>query len=766
MNELKRYQEKAVEKLLSRSKELLDEKNLDKKTIVFQSPTGSGKTFMMSQYIEGLIKELEGEDLCFLWLSIGSGALHMQSYDSLKKQFQGFPDCHLLEREFFGSKREIERNEVVVANWEKLRTKDKKTGEWKNILMKDKETTNFRDLLRNTKEARRKIILIIDESHSNSTSERATELRDEIVNPDLTIEMSATPVLKEGQYQEKIVVQPNDVIEEGMIKKEIIINENLDAIEDDEITSQELILEMAYRKREYLKSVYDEAGIKVNPLVLVQLPDGKEESEDKKEFVEEFLAKKGITYKNHKLAVWLSEEKINNQKGFVTPNDSVVEFLIFKKAIDTGWDCPRAQILVRFREVKSIIFEIQTVGRILRMPEAQHYLNDKLNAGYVYTNVESLEVKKETYNPNILKSIHVKRSGIYKPLKLTSYYRNRLDFGDLTFSFYKVLEKTFCDFFDIKFEKVEFGDFDKNKKKVSEKISLFDYDNRDEIILEKKIEAELFDKITDEKIESENTISVYLSQNDLLYAFERIIKEKLQGFAPKRSISKVKEATYSWFKKYLNIDSFKLENGIIYIQNIVLNNADIFSKLFAKSIENYVPVKQQEVKKKIEELEEWNDEWEIEERRSFNAETYKKYNYKKSLYQPCYLRLDSKIEQEFIEYLEKSEKVVWWWQNGDEHMQSNFGIKYNEKSTFQPDFLVMFVDGKLGIFDTKASGNREEENKLKSEALQKYIKLENQKGKNLFGGLVVKENGHFRINQKETYNSFESLFDDWEFLDF
>jgi type III restriction enzyme len=39
--------------------------------------------------------------------------------------------------------------------------------------------------------------LIIDESHASSSSERALELRDEIVNPDLTIEMSATPILKE-----------------------------------------------------------------------------------------------------------------------------------------------------------------------------------------------------------------------------------------------------------------------------------------------------------------------------------------------------------------------------------------------------------------------------------------------------------------------------------------------------------------------------------------------------------------------------------------
>ena len=69
-------------------------------------------------------------------------------------------------------------------------------------------------------------------------------------------------------------------------------------------------------------------------------------------------------------------------------NVSEVEFVIFKQAIDTGWDCPRAQILIRFREIQSEIFELQTIGRILRMPEAKHYNNDNLNKAFIYTNIK------------------------------------------------------------------------------------------------------------------------------------------------------------------------------------------------------------------------------------------------------------------------------------------------------------------------------------------------------------------------------------------
>ncbi|MDQ1264819.1 MAG: type restriction enzyme, partial [Campylobacterota bacterium] len=84
--------------------------------------------------------------------------------------------------------------------------------------------------------------------------------------------------------------------------------------------------------------------------------------------------------------------------------------------------------------------------------------------------------------------------------------------------------------------------------------------------------------------------------------------------------------------------------------------------------------------------------------------------------------------------------------------------------TFQPDFLVMYKDGSLGIFDTKASGYQEDDNKKKAEALQKYIKEENKNGKNLFGGLIIKDKEHFRINQKDEYKTVKECFEDWEYF--
>jgi type III restriction enzyme len=762
---LKQYQETTVDELITKSKWLLA-KHLEKRTIVFKAPTGSGKTFMMSQYIAQLIDEMKDQDLCFLWLSPGKGNLHEQSFRSIKKEFAGFPVAYLLEEEFVGSRRAIEKNEVVVGNWEKLSNKDGKTGEWKSKLMKDKETVNFRELIENTRNARLKIILIIDESHSRDKAERAFELRDKIIKADLTIEMSATPFLHEGQYHEKVEVNPNDVIEQGMIKKEIIVNENIDTLDDKKIPSQELIMEIAYRKRLELLRAYNKESTEVNPLVLIQIPN-TEAGIDKQVFVESFLAEKGITKDNHKLAVWTTEEKVNQERELITKNDDKAEFLIFKQAVDTGWDCPRAQILVGFREIQSIVFKIQTVGRILRMPETRHYLSsENLNRAFIFTNVglEGLEFKgdEEWIKNNIIKSIFVERDKKYKPLKLRSYYRNRIDYGDIASGFNSVLEEIFCNHFNIKNNDFSLNAINKNIKKINEKINFTNLEGKEELILNKKIDIKLLNHLDKDESELGDVFQAYLSDDDKERAFENVIKRNLNGYAPKRSLPIIKNALYRWFKKYVGINP--LNSGIIKIQNVVLNNYEIFEKLFDKAVRAYEPVKEEEIKEKIAEAEEWNNEWEIAENRNYNPYLYRPHKYSLSIYrQPqdkkVYLNFDSNIEQEFVDYLEEhKEKILWWWQNGNEHMALNFGVKYNGGSTFQPDFLVMFKNGKLGIFDTKASDYNENNNKVKAEALQKYIVEENKRKKKeiIFGGLVIKEGNHLRINSDEKYEPFKN----------
>ena len=118
----------------------------------------------------------------------------------------------------------------------------------------------------------------------------------------------------------------------------------------------------------------------------------------------------------------------------------------------------------------------------------------------------------------------------------------------------------------------------------------------------------------------------------------------------------------------------------------------------------------------------------------------------------------SEPEKKFIDLLKNSGTVAWWWKNGDEHMQENFGIKIDEKGkTFQPDFIVRYTDGTIGIYDTKPIGDRVDDTKVKAEALQNYIK----KQKKVAGGIVIFENGVAKVNSEEVYRDFRECAEDW-----
>ena len=51
-----------------------------------------------------------------------------------------------------------------------------------------------------------------------------------------------------------------------------------------------------------------------------------------------------------------------HSKDSVTHNNAEPVFLLFKQALATGWDCPRAKVLVKLRENMSETFEIQLLG--------------------------------------------------------------------------------------------------------------------------------------------------------------------------------------------------------------------------------------------------------------------------------------------------------------------------------------------------------------------------------------------------------------------
>jgi len=729
MIELKEYQDTAVNELKDKINELLGFS--ESKVCVFQSPTGSGKTLMMAEALKKLVTDrIDNKTLSFIWISVRQ--LHHQSKDKLERYFE---DSRVLKCSDFEDleDKKIGEDEILFFNWESINKK-------KNIYVRENEMdNNLSNIITNTKEEGREIVLIIDESHHTAKSEKSREIIDGI-NPKVTIEVSATPHLK-GHLVE---VDFSKVILDGMIKKEVSINPDIDK-EKIKQSADELVIETALKKRQELLKFYKKEKSDINPLVLIQLPDKKAGVMNREEDIRKLLKEKfKISEENGKLAIWLSEKKTPNLEN-IEKNESDVEVLIFKQAISLGWDCPRAQILVLFREWKSVVFSIQTVGRIMRMPELKHYDNDELNKGYVYTNLSDIEIA-EGIAKDYLTIYEAKRNEeVYKNISLNSIYlkrqreKTRLS-GEFSKIFLDVARKNGLD------RKMNF--------KPSELVNDIMVDGR----IVKLDQAQVIKSGKDD-------IQVKITPKEVQYRFELFIRSLCSPFAPADSSGRIRTAIYKTFEKVFKINNWDR------VQKYILGkeNYQLIKDLVNKAKEIYISEVIEKLSEQREEV--INDKWEIPERIEYNSR-YKEMDYKKSIMTPPYFKAGSKPENEFIEILDKSDnKIVWWFKNGESERKW-FAVKYYDDKGisrgFYVDFIVYMKDGSVGLFDTKSGSTAEiGKAKQKAEALTNYIEKENKKGKKLWGGIVVIKDGSLRYNGSKRYEFDESnLGDDWKFLSF
>lgn len=726
---LRTYQEDAVKELVRKSNKLL---NLSgNKVCLFRAPTGSGKTIMMADFLKRLVEyRSDNKSFSFIWAAPRN--LHTQSKKKLQNYYHGNGPLICSYFEDLMDKK-IQENEILFLNWESINKSD-------NIYIKDNEQNiNLSSIINNTKEDGREIILVIDESHHTAQTETSRKLINDI-SPKLTINVSATD--GSGNTDEIVNVDIQTVKKAGMIKKGVLINPNFQGVEVGDRSTDEVVLDEAIKQREYLKKQYEDIGKKdINPLLLIQLPDKQEGTEDKKEIIQEILAKKyNITTQNRKLAIYLSEDKENLEN--ISKNDNEVEVMIFKQAIALGWDCPRASILVLFREWKSISFSIQTVGRIMRMPELKHYENaHDLNFAYVYTNVEQVLIEDEIAKDYITR-FESKRILSYKSIGLTSYnitrHREKTRLSPL---FSKIFMQT-----------------------------AIEYDLKNKIKLE--VEEENNELVTDvgieniNKVENQfnyNTIKIRRTDTEFQTLFTLFVIEALApDFSPEpRSVGRVRSVIYDYFWEEHQVDYESSQREII---NIVLSkkNRHHFINIIERSKEKYkLEVQKREVEVTT------NKSWEIPEFLTF-SDKYEKMNFKKSVIQPFFIKKEyrgKENELKFIfEYLESNEDIIWWFKNGDRD-DTFFSVKYTDSEgkdrLFFVDFIVMYKNGKVGLYDTK-SGITADVAKEKAEGLACYIKEENNKGKQLDGGIIINVNGVWRINRKEKYTPFNVDNPDWE----
>ena len=726
MIELKDYQKQAVENLHRKIENSL--RSSDNEVVIFQAPTGSGKTVMVSELLKELVSKREDDKrFSFIWVSVRM--LHEQSKEKLEGYYE---DDRTLKCSYFEDleDRKMGENEILFINWHSINKKDI------NLFVRDNEQdNNLNSIIKNTKEDGRTIILIIDESHHTANSEKSKELI-EIISPKITLEVSATPHLTEN-IAEIEKVRLSDVKVEEMIKSEISVNPEFLDVKIGTKSSDEIVIEEALKKREELVRMYKKEGSKINPLMLIQLPDNRAGLTSKKEEVVKILDKKKITEKNGKLAIWLSEDKSETLPE-IEKNNNEVEVLIFKQAIALGWDCPRASILVIFRESKSFTFTIQTIGRIMRMPQLKYYSKEpELNKGFVFTNLPNIEIT-EDYAKDYITVYEAKRDDkIYKNIALPSIYlkrqreRTRLS-GEFIKLFIKVATEN----------NLQKGVNFKPSKIISPIIA----------------DGKIVDIDKSGEIEHKGTINIALNEKELQERFDKFIVQNCTPYAPADSSDRMKTALYQFFNQ-----KFKFAKYDPKVQRIILGkeNVQLFVDVINLAKERY----KKDVVEKLNEKRELKEtsNWEVAMFITYNSR-YKAEIQPLSAIKPFYTAKASEPERLFVEMLNNSKNVKWWYKNGEGEIKY-FAVLREDGQAFYPDFIIQLKNGTIWILDTK-SGMTAKDAKERAESLQRYIKKQNKKGKKLMGGITIYVNGTWRYNDSEKYEYDPHDLSSWKVLDF
>lgn len=662
--ELKEFQLNAV-------KSLFEAMAIPTRDIILKSPTGSGKTiiltYFMHQYIQSFSKTV------FVWLTPGKGNLEEQSKAKMDKYIHASQTKLLSDVMTSG----FEENDSVFINWEKLTKKG-------NNALKDSERTNFLEHIAHALNDGLRFVIIVDESHQNNTIKA-----DEIIqyfHTEKIIRCSATP--KGVAKAEIIEIPEEEVIAAGLIKKMLVINQDFpQTIETEDQTA--FLLERALQKQRELRAAFLQRNTDINPLIVIQLPNKSETLQDG---VERYLETQGLTYENGQLAVWLSDQH-ENLDGIDTPN-AATSAVIIKQAVATGWDCPRAHILVKLRDNMDETFEIQTIGRIRRMPEAKHYESDLLDSCYLYTLDEKFTAGvKMALDKGALNACTLFLKNEYKDITLTSEQRTMVT---STRNPQKALQAI------VAYAQKELG------------IGTDKMENRTRL---QTAGYELSENIVKHTLSGETATLDFAAADMNAIAVTEKLNTHTHGRDYHQKVGKIGleiGMEYSYMNtiiRKLFDKNFKYSRKILALEPrevyaFVINNADRLRHLVREAMAYELAQLQFEIQQKS------FYEFRIPQSclLTYNGDAKTQLIMKKNVYQN-YLSSAaprSMPEVKFEKFCERSDSVEWWYKNGDKGNEY-FSIVYvdnsNRQKLFYPDYIIS-VNGELWIIETKGGFDR------------------------------------------------------------
>jgi type III restriction enzyme len=423
---LKDYQEDAVAEVMRNLADARDDWHRRDRPVSFSltATTGAGKTVMAAAVIEALFSGNDDHDFeadpgaVVLWFT-DDPSLNEQTRFRLMEAADGLSHSRLVVIEYPFNLEKLEPGTVYFLNRQKLSKtsllvrggRDDLDPEFVRAVAPDLRAVTLWDTIRNTiEDPRLTLYLVLDEAHRGMRvpSKRESDERSTIVSrlvngangvPPVPIVWGISATVERfdqamAQAQGRtnypsVVIDPARVQESGLLKDDIRLDFPAESGQFDTV-----LLKRAARKVRHADGLWrayaEQQGATtdvVAPLLVVQVPNTPSDELLLSAF--QTIHDAWPELPQDAMAHVFGDHATIDLGGHVVPHISPekvqdrtnIRVLFAKDAISTGWDCPRAEVLVSFRPAQDETHITQLLGRMVRTPLARRVPgNDVLNS--------------------------------------------------------------------------------------------------------------------------------------------------------------------------------------------------------------------------------------------------------------------------------------------------------------------------------------------------------------------------------------------------
>ncbi len=415
--QLKDYQDDAARAVLDRLGQCREDfhRRGERFSFALSATTGAGKTVIAATVIEALVHgstefDVEADaSAVVLWIS-KDPALNEQTRHRIIEAADRIPvgDLVLLDKDFAGEK--LEKGTVYFINPAKLAST--------SLFVRKTNARQFTfwEILDNTiRDQHLTLYVILDEAHEGMKAIRRDEAEErqtivqKIINGNganlpapIVWGISATPErfttamssAIDRTAKSNVSIDPVRVQASGLLKNTLVLDIPDEKGDFETSMLRDGTIEFVAQSARWADYCVTEEEVVVTPLLIVQLPNKEtgaagEKAEDQliattlgviREAFPEFTDDCVAHVLGDRGDLEIAGVPVPKVKPQDIQNNLAVRVLLAKDAVSTGWDCPRAEVLVSLRPARDKTYITQLLGRMVRTPLARSTNDDRLNS--------------------------------------------------------------------------------------------------------------------------------------------------------------------------------------------------------------------------------------------------------------------------------------------------------------------------------------------------------------------------------------------------